>query len=165
MLVELSVAVLALHTLPILSDYAIHSFIHSLFNYFFPSFTHYETDMSTTNLTRVVVSLSREDNFYVPESICVHVNFYSCVFFQCYIQQFCQLSWVLLSLWKVSLLEMDLIYSCLFHSFLLSFSHCLVPLNERCEYLNTVWCCCSLFLHERRPICCSSEHPCLIRII
>jgi len=36
MFLEQSFAVLALHTLPVLSDYVIHSFIHSLFNYFCP---------------------------------------------------------------------------------------------------------------------------------
>jgi hypothetical protein len=63
-----------------------HSFFHSIFNYLFPSFTHYETDMSTTYLIHVVVSLTREeDNSLCPRiNICL-TNFYFCAIFQCYI--------------------------------------------------------------------------------
>jgi hypothetical protein len=54
-------------------EWLCHSFFHSLFNYLFTSFTHYETDMSTTYLTHVVISLTREED----NSLCPRINIFT----------------------------------------------------------------------------------------
>lgn len=107
MLAELSLLVLALHTLPILSDYAIHSFTHSPFKYFVPSFTHYGTDMSTTYLTHVVVSYQWGRHFFVSQNQyrfmpififvlffnVIYSNFASCLGFYFYYERSLFLKW------------------------------------------------------------------------